>query len=294
MQMDGDLPHNTEVEGDIPICHQLGTDMIVPATAAYREVHDEDTLVLRDSLHHPERMPPDGLSVHHVAPVISSTQTSFAPTSASRSHLSCTTPVPWTDPPPTACTISPGSPSSPLEPSPTNTQPPIAGCSSTEGGKINDELPLPTARGTFPACSSSGETNNTAAVTTSRSASPTTAKSAGNQSFDTISRSQEGAPSEFIKSSGQFLIRLVLLLITSSFPLNPGAWDVSYQPMRCFSNLLRPATIGTGSLPSGPSEFGSFFRHATLGPMTFPRGPTDFGLRFKTHGLLPILYPHLH
>merc|ERR1711895_382058 len=144
--MDGDLPNNTE---EIPICHQLGTDMIVPATAELGEVHDEDDLVLRDALHHPERVSPDGLSVHHVAPVMSSTQTSITPTTTSRSNLSCTTPLPSTTPPPTAFTVSPGSHSSPLEPSPTDTQ-------------------LP-----FAACSNSGVTTNATAVLTSRSASPT-------------------------------------------------------------------------------------------------------------------------
>merc|ERR1711888_178328 len=138
--MDGDLPNKTEMEEAIPICHQLGTDMIVPATDELGEVHDEDTLVLRDSLHHPERVPPDGLSVHHVAPVMCPTQTSIAPTSTSRSHSSCTTPLPWTAPPPTTFTMSPGSPSSPLEPSPTGTQPPFEGCSSTDGGENYDEL----------------------------------------------------------------------------------------------------------------------------------------------------------
>merc|ERR1712236_105542 len=89
--------------------------MIIPATAKFREVHNEDTLVLRDSLHHPERVPPDELSVHHVAPVMSSTQTSLAPTSSSRSHSSYTTPLPWTTPPPTAFTVAPGPHSSPPE-----------------------------------------------------------------------------------------------------------------------------------------------------------------------------------
>merc|ERR1711888_519723 len=129
---------------------------------------------------------------------MSSTQTSFVPTSTSRSHSSCSTPLPWEAPPPTAFTMSPGSPSSPLEPSPADTQPPFEGCSSTDGGKNYDELPLPTTRGTVTACSNSGETTHTAAVLTSRSASPTTATSAGNHPSDTISRSQEGATSELI------------------------------------------------------------------------------------------------
>merc|ERR1711888_478650 len=96
------------------------------------------------------------------------------------------------------------------------------------------------------------------------------AKSAGNQQSDTISRSQEGATSEFIKSPGQFLIRLLLLLITSSFPLNPGVLDVSYLPMESFLNLLRPATLGAMTLPSGPSEFDLCFRTPELPPMSCP------------------------
>merc|ERR1711867_370869 len=221
-----------------------------------------------------------------------STQTSIAPTT-SGSNSSCTTPLSSTTPPPTAFTMSPGSHSSPLEPSPTDTQPPFEGCSSKDGGKNYDELPLPTTRGTFTACSNSGATTNTAAVLTSRSASPTTAESAGTQRSVTISRSQEGATSELLKSHGQFLIRLILLLITSSFPLNPGALDVSSQPMGSFSNLLRPAPLGTMPLPSGPSEFGSFLRHATLGTMTLPSGPTDFEPCFRTHGLPLISCPQL-
>merc|ERR1712215_237905 len=205
MGMDGDLPDVTEVEEDVPICHQLDLDMIVPATAEMGEVRYEDNIVLRESLHHPR----------------SSTQTSVTPTT-SGSRSSCTTPLPSTTLPPTTFTMSPGSPSSPLEPSPTDTQPPFGGCSSTDGGENYDELPLPTTRGTFTACSNSGETTNTAAVLTSRSASPTTAVSIGNQQSDTISRSQEGATSELLTSPGLFLIRLILLLITSSFPLNPG------------------------------------------------------------------------
>merc|ERR1712215_429431 len=97
------------------------------------------TLVLHDPLHYPERVPPAEIPMHHVTPVMSSAQTNFVPTSTSRFHSSCTTPLPWTAPPPTAFTMSPGSPSSQLGPSPTVTQPTLDGCSSTNGGENYDE-----------------------------------------------------------------------------------------------------------------------------------------------------------
>merc|ERR1711867_53585 len=231
-----------------------------PSTSISIHQHPSPTI----SIHQHPSAP---ISIHqHPSASISNHQHPPASTSIHQ-HPPASTSIhqhPSTTPPPAAFTMSPGSHSSPLEPSPTDTQPPFEGCSSTDGGEDYDELPLPTTRGTFTACSNSGATTNSAAVLTSRSASPTTAKSAGNQRSDTISRSQEGATSELLKSPGQFLIRLILLLITSSFPLNPGALDVSHHPMESLSNLLRPAPLGTMTLPSGPSEFGSFLRHATL------------------------------
>merc|ERR1711888_543611 len=56
----------------------------------------------------------------------------------------------------------------------------------------------------------------------------------------------------------------------SSFPLDPGTLDVSYQPMESFSNFLRHATLGTMTLPSGPSEFGPCFRTPGLPPISCP------------------------
>ena len=79
--MDGDLPENTVVEEDVPICHQFVLDRTVPAPAEMGEVRDEDNIVLRESSHH-SRGP---------------TQSSVTPTT-SGSHSSYTTPLPWTTP----------------------------------------------------------------------------------------------------------------------------------------------------------------------------------------------------
>ena len=48
------LPNNTEVEEDVPICHQLDHDMITTDTAELGEVNDGDNIVLQDSSHHLE------------------------------------------------------------------------------------------------------------------------------------------------------------------------------------------------------------------------------------------------
>merc|ERR1711867_34542 len=96
---------------------------------------------------------------------------------------------------------------------------------------------------------------STAAVLASRSASPTIDNSTGNPQLGSIPRSRAVATSELLKSPGQFLMRLLLLLIMSSVPLNPGVLEGSYQPTESFSTFLRLATLETMTLPSGPTEF---------------------------------------
>merc|ERR1712215_52852 len=109
--------------------------------------------------------------------------------------------------------------------------------------------------------------SNTAADLTSRSTSPTTDNSAGNHIYSSISRPKTVATSEFFKSPGMFLIRLLLLLIMSGFPLDPGILDISYQPTESFPNILSHATFGLMPLPSGPTEFGSCFEKPGLPPI---------------------------
>merc|ERR1711895_98839 len=151
--MDGDLPNNTAIGEDVSVCHHLDIDMIDTATAELGEVNDEDNIVLRETLHHSEQVSPARLSAHHVASVMSSTQTRIMPTT-SGSHSSCTTPFPWTTPPPTAITMRPDSRSS---------------CSYDDERKDYDELPPHSRRGPFAACLDSGVTTTTTAVLTSRS-----------------------------------------------------------------------------------------------------------------------------
>merc|ERR1712215_379898 len=57
----------------------------------------------------------------------------------------------------------------------------------------------------------------------------------------------------------------------SSFPLNPGVMNVSYQPMESFSTFLRLATLETMTLPSGPTEFEPCFRTHGLPPISCPQ-----------------------
>ena len=111
LKMDGDLTTNTEIEEDVPITSQLDTAMNTTVTTHLGEVNDENDVVLQGSLLSIEQVLPTRLTVHHMAPVTSSAQTTITPPT-SRSISSCTTPLPRTTPPPTALTMSPGSHSS--------------------------------------------------------------------------------------------------------------------------------------------------------------------------------------
>ena len=166
-----------------------------------------------------------------------STQTSITPTT-SGSHSSCTTPLPWTTPPPTAITMRPGSHSS---------------CFYDDERKNYDELPPHKRRGPFTACTNSGAANNIAAVLTSRSAFPHTNDSAGKQQFGTTSSSRVGATGMLFKPPGLFLLRLLLLFILNGFQLDPGITVISNQHAELIANF-NPVTIVVGTLPSGPTR----------------------------------------
>ena len=71
------------------------------------------------------------------------------------------------------------------------------------------------------------------------------------------------------KPSDLFLLRLLLLLLMNGFQLDPGIQDVSHRPIEIF-NLLRHATFGTMTLPSGPTEFGPCFKTPGLPPISCP------------------------
>ena len=113
--------------------------------------------------------------------------------------------------------------------------------------------------------------------------SPTTDTSAGNQQYGSTSRPQAVATSGFFTSPGMFLLHLLLPLILSGFPLTPGVRDVSYQTTESFSYLLHPATLGTMTLPSGPTEFGPCFRTPGSPPIPCPL------IRQNFHRLRPLL-----